>query len=55
MVTVIKKGSSRKDLMQAMKKLADRSKKKDLQRFCGVISTKKDPVLLQKEWRDEWQ
>jgi hypothetical protein len=55
MVTVIKKGSSRKDLMQVMKKIAGRSKKKDLQRFCGVISTKKDPVVLQKEWRDEWK
>ena len=54
MVTVIKKGSSLRELKQSVKKHVA-GKKKDLRRFCGVISLKEDPVALQKQWRDEWK
>ena len=48
MVTVIKKGSSLRDIRQALKKHTGINKKNELRRFCGVISLKKDPVSLQK-------
>ena len=55
MVTVIKKGSSLRDVRQAVKKHGGKRKKNELRRFCGVISMKKNPTSLQKQWRNEWE
>ena len=55
MVTVIKKGSSAKSVKQKIEKHINSKKKFDLKKYCGVISLKKDPLELQKEWRDEWK
>ena len=62
MITVIKKGASAQTikkkvekLVSAPSKLVSAPSKKDIRKFCGVISLKKNPVELQKEWRNEWK
>ena len=58
MVTIIKKGTSKekiKSLMKQRHKSKPERRKIDLQKYCGTISLKEDPLELQKKWRDEWQ
>ncbi|MDZ7719987.1 MAG: hypothetical protein U5K72_14315 [Balneolaceae bacterium] len=55
MVTTIKKGASEESVKQKYEKLTKASKKNNLRKYCGVISLKKDPVELQRKWRDEWK
>ncbi len=54
MVTVIKKKSSIKQIRQALKKLRG-SKKNNARKYCGVIKLKENPLVIQKQLRDEWQ
>jgi hypothetical protein len=55
MVLVIKKGEN-KTLRQFFEKLKKQKKTNgiDTNKFCGIIKFKKDALVLQKEWRDEW-
>jgi len=56
MVTIIKKGMKRKEIHSLL--TGKRSKKKkgiDLNKYCGTIELKEDPLKLQKKWRDEWK
>lgn len=55
MVTVIKKGASAQTVRKKYEKHVSTPPKKDIRKFCGVISLKKDPVELQKTWRNEWE
>jgi len=56
MITVIKKGSSAKTVREQYRKHRKAGEEKnDIRRLCGTISLKKDPLELQKEWRDEWK
>jgi hypothetical protein len=55
MVTTIKKGSSAETVIDKYKKHTKSLNKTDIRNYCGVLSLKKDPVKLQKEWRDEWK
>lgn len=55
MATIIRKGSSAKTIKKKYEKHLQTSSKKDIRSFCGVITLKKHPVELQKEWRDEWK
>jgi hypothetical protein len=55
MVTIIKKGMSRKEINSLL--TVQRIKKKksiDIKKYCGVIVLKEDPIKLQKKLRDEW-
>jgi hypothetical protein len=54
MVTTIKKGTSREKIRLALKKRQVKIKGPDLKKYCGSISLLKDPMELQKEWRNEW-
>ncbi len=54
MVLVLKKGASKKemdDLIKSLKKSTGVNTKK----FCGVITLKKNPLHIQKTFRDEWK
>lgn len=54
MVTVIKKGSDKKEIEEALLKL--KSKKKfDAYKYCGTVKLKEDPLEIQKRLRDEWE
>jgi hypothetical protein len=58
MVTIIKKGSSKKTLAALVKKASTRkvSKKElDAHKYCGTVKFKEDGLTLQKRWRDEWE
>jgi hypothetical protein len=55
MLTIIKKGSSAQTIKKKYEKHVKASSKRSIQTFCGVITLKKHPVDLQKEWRDEWK
>jgi hypothetical protein len=54
MVTVIKKGSDKKQIEDALSKMKSR-KKFDAYKYCGVVALKEDPLAIQKRMRDEWE
>ena len=55
MVTIIKKGTSREEILIALKKRTVKIKSPDLKKYCGSISLPDDPLELQKKMRDEWE
>ena len=55
MVTIIKKGTSREQILKALKKRQVKVKSPDLKKYCGSISLQEDPLEMQKKWRDEWE
>ena len=56
MVTTIKKGTERDQIKAILEKLKKKRllSKRDLSKYCGVLSLNEDPLELQKKWRDEW-
>ncbi|WP_154857585.1 MULTISPECIES: hypothetical protein [Cyclobacterium] len=54
MVTIIKKGSDKKEVEKALSKIK-RKKKFDAYKYCGTLSLKEDPLEIQKKMRDEWE
>lgn len=55
MVTVIKKDSSAEEILKKVNKLLKKNKNKGIRKLCGAIKLDKDPVALQKQWRNEWK
>ena len=57
MVTIIKRGSTKEEIKAKLDLLNTEKKQKgiDLNKFCGTIKLKEDPLKLQKQWRDEWE
>ena len=54
MVTVIKKKLNKQDISKKFNK-AITQKGVDTHKYCGVIKLTKDPLIIQKELRDEWE
>ncbi len=54
MATIIKKKSKRKEISKLFNKVVS-SKGVDTKKYCGVIKLTKDPLIIQKELRDEWE
>lgn len=54
MATIIKKKSNRKNISKIFNK-AVASKGVDTKKYCGVIKLAKNPLVIQKELRDEWE
>ncbi|WP_191321887.1 hypothetical protein [Algoriphagus aquimarinus] len=54
MVTVIKKGSDKKEVEKALSK-AKSKKNFDAHKYCGSLTLKKDPLAIQKVMRNEWE
>lgn len=54
MITVVKKKLGRKDISKKFNK-AIAQKGVHTHKFCGVIKLSKDPLVIQKELRDEWE
>jgi hypothetical protein len=56
MVTIIKKGTSKEKIKDILNRHArKRQRYIDLNKYCGVVKLTEDPLLLQKQWRDEWE
>ena len=58
MVTIVKKGASKKEINNLFEKLIQESKINkgfDAYKFCGKVKFKKDGLEIQKQLRDEWK
>ena len=57
MVTIIKSGTSKDKIksLLARQKKGKKPKMINLQKYCGILNLKEDPLTLQKKWRDEWE
>jgi hypothetical protein len=55
MVTIIKRGSTKKEIREKLKRLKRENLNIiDLEKYCGTIKLKENPLRLQKQWRNEW-
>jgi hypothetical protein len=54
MATVIKRKEGRKNISRKFNKALS-SKGVDTHKYCGVIKLSKDPLVIQKELRNEWE
>lgn len=54
MVTIIKKGSRKKDIQKILSTLNGK-KNFDAHKYCGKIILKFNPLEIQKIFRDEWE
>lgn len=57
MVTVIKYGTNKKQIRSLLEKLKNQKSRAgiDAYKYCGVITLVEEPLLIQKELRDEWE
>jgi len=54
MVLVLKKGASRREIQRIEKHLRVK-KATDILKYCGKIKLKENPLVIQKEMRNEWR
>lgn len=54
MVVVIKKGSSKKNMEEVLKKLRKR-RGFPAHKLCGTVKFSEDALIIQKRLRDEWE
>jgi hypothetical protein len=56
MVTTLKKGTSKTDILKILKKVSANKNVKGVNtlKYCGKIKLPKDALELQKELRNEW-
>lgn len=62
MVVTITSRSTKAEIQAALKKLEGVANRKtkttkafDANKYCGTIKLKEDPLVLQKNWRNEWE
>lgn len=53
MVLVLKKGASKKEMLTIEKKL-QKNNGVNTKKYCGIIKFPEDPLVIQKNMRDEW-
>ncbi len=54
MVLVLKKGATKKDMQNIENKL-QKTSGVNTKKYCGVIKLKEDPLVIQKQMRNEWK
>ena len=57
MVTVLKQGSTKKNIRLLLEQLNERKNIRgiDAYKYCGMIDLIEDPLVIQKRMRDEWE
>jgi hypothetical protein len=57
MVTVVKYGADKKKIRSLLERLKNQTSRIgiDAYRYCGVLTLAEEPLLIQKELRDEWE
>ena len=55
MAKVIKKGTPATKVREQIANLRRSKSKSEIKKLCGTIELKRDPLVLQKQWRDEWK
>ena len=53
MVTILKAGAGKRSIPSVLKKIGERQL--NAQKYCGTVKFKKDGLILQRRWRDEWE
>lgn len=54
-VTIIKKGTSKKEAKKLIDDAVTKAGKKDLRKYAGILKTDIDPLEYQKQIRNEWE
>lgn len=57
MVTVLKKGTTKKSILSLMKKMLAETKSKGINanKYCGVLNLSQDALFIQRSLRNEWE
>ena len=55
MVTVIKKGTSKDEIKKQIDKIVSKNPKKDIKKYAGKLTLNVDPLVFQRQMRDEWE
>jgi hypothetical protein len=55
MATIIKKGSSKSEIVESIRKAAGKRPDKGLLKLAGSLKVDIDPLEYQKKLRDEWK
>ena len=57
MVTVLKYGTDKKKIRLLLERLKNQQSRTGINayKFCGTITSVEEPLLIQKELRDEWE
>lgn len=56
MITKVKKGMQKKEIDSLLEKHKNSKKRKiDLKKYCGTIQLIEDPLVTQKQMRNEWK
>jgi hypothetical protein len=57
MVLILNKNATQKDIEELNEKLRQMPsrKKLDAKKYCGAITLKEDPLVIQKKLRDAWE
>jgi hypothetical protein len=55
MATVIKKGSTKSEIVKSIRKATGKRPNKELMKLAGTLKADIDPLEYQKKLRDEWK
>jgi hypothetical protein len=57
MVTVLKYGTDKEKIKSLLERLKKQKGRKGINayKYCGIITLVEEPLLIQKELRDEWE
>ena len=55
MVTIIKKGTPREEIRKRINEVVSKTLKKDIMKYAGKLKAKIDPLVYQREMRNEWE
>jgi hypothetical protein len=55
MLTLIKKGSSKREIRKKLELVFSKKKKSNILKFAGKLKSDIDPVEFQKQMRNEWR
>jgi hypothetical protein len=55
MVTIIKKGTPRDEIRKRMTDAISKSPKRNIMKFAGKLKSEIDPLVYQKQMRNEWK
>ncbi len=55
MATIIKKGASKSEVLETVKKVKGKRRNKELLKLAGSLKADIDPLKFQKKLRDEWE
>jgi hypothetical protein len=55
MVTIIKKGTPKSEIRKQVNKVVSKNKKTDIRKYAGILTIDIDPIVYQKNMRNEWE